>query len=539
MRRISAVCLLFLALAGCARVGGTASGGRHPWTVPHVLRFSDLAEPDHLNPYLSQMDISYTLTSLMYSYLIVANDKGTLIGDLATEVPTLANGGISRDGRTYVYHLRRGVKWQDGRSFTARDVVASWKAVVDPHNLTIYRQGYDRITRIDTPNDFTVVVHLRDRYPPFVTQFFAPLQEGGKPILPAHILDREADFNHSSLETHPIGTGPFKFASWKHGEGITLVRYDGYFRGRPKLKRIEFRVIPDGQTELTQMQTHHIDLIFAPVQSMYPQYKALDGVTVRTVPWNQQALIVVNGGKPGLSDVNVRRAIDMAIDRKTILRNLFHGLYEPAHDTVAPTAVGYVRRPAKTQDLAAANALLHAHGWMRGASGVRSKNGVPLAFTYDFISGSELWQNVGVLLQQNLRKIGVELSLKAIPYNQFFDFNGPIDRYQYDLAGYGSALNWDPDTHVYYGCDQWYPKGQNYYRFCNAEYDRLEALGLTSDDPKVRAPYYRRADAILWNTSAYFPLANSRRLIVANSDLKHYKPNPTSTPWWNAWQWDI
>jgi peptide/nickel transport system substrate-binding protein len=539
MRRLSAFCALLLVLSGCSRVTTTASGSRHPWTVPHVLRFADIAEPDHLNPYLSQMDISYALTSLMYSYLIVSDDRGRLIGDLATEVPSLANGGISPDGRTYVYHLRHGVKWHDGQPFTARDVVASWEAVVDRHNLTIYRQGYDRVRSIDTPDDYTVVVHLRERYPPFLTQFFAPLQEGAKPILPAHVLARDADFNRSSLETHPVGTGPFKFVSWIHGEGITLVRNDAYFRGKPKLEKIEFRVVPDGQTELTQMQTHQLDLVYAPVQSLYPLYEKLRDVVVRTVPWNQQALIVVDGGKPGLADENVRRAIDMAIDRKTILQKLLHGIYVPARDTVAPTAIGYTARSPKMQNLGAANRLLDAGGWRRGSDGVRSKGGVRLKFTYDFYSGSQLWQAVGVLLQQNLRAVGIALTIKAIPYNQLFDFDGPIDAYSYDLAGYGSALNWDPDTHAYYGCDQWFPKGQNFYRFCNRNYDRLEALGLTSDDPKVRAPYYRAADKILWDTSAYLPLADSRRLVVVSPDLRHYRPNPTSTPWWNAWQWDI
>ena len=539
MRRLSACFALLLALAGCSRTTSESNGVRRPWTHAHVLRFAELAEPDHLNPYLSQMDISYALTSLMYSYLIVANDRGQLIGDLATGVPSLADGGISRDGRTYTYHLRRGVTWHDGQPFTSRDVVASWRAVVDPHNLTIYRQGYDRVASIDTPDEYTVVVHLRRRYPPFLTQFFAPLQEGAKPILPAHVLQHDGDFNRSSLETRAVGTGPFKFVSWAHGEGMTLVRNDAYFRGRPNLERIEFHVVPDGQTELTEMQTHRLDLILMPVQSLYPQYKTLDGVTVRTAPWNQQALIVVNGGKPGLSDVTVRRAIDLAIDRTTILDKLLHGIYIPARDTVAPTAVGYVARAPKAQDLPRANSILDAAGWRRGPGGIRTKNGVRLDFSYIYVSGSQLWQGVGVLLQQNLRAIGVGLSVKGISYNQIFDFNGPIDTYEYDLAGYGSALNWDPDTHVYYGCDQWFPKGQNYYRFCNSEYDRLEAAGLSSDDPKVRAPFYRQADRLLWNTSAYFPLANSRRLIVANADLRNYRPNPTSIPWWNAWEWDI
>src|ERR1700751_5039886 len=106
MRRISAGVFVFaLLLSACTKVETTAAGQRHSWTIPHVLRVADLAEPDHLNPYLSEMDIAYGFSSLVYSYLVVADDRGRLVGDLATEVPSLANAGISKDGRTYTSHL--------------------------------------------------------------------------------------------------------------------------------------------------------------------------------------------------------------------------------------------------------------------------------------------------------------------------------------------------------------------------------------------------------------------------------------------------
>lgn len=539
MRHFSVFLVLLMLCAGCAREAQQQGNGRHSWTVPHVLRITDVAQPDRLNPYLSQMDISYGFSSLVYSYLVVADDRGQLIGDLAMDVPTISNGGISADGKTVTYRLRRGVKWHDGKPFTSADVVASWKAVMDPQHLTIYRDGYDRVAFIGTPDDHTAVVHLKDRYPPFVTQFFAPLQEGGKPIFPAHILAAEKDFNQGTLSSTAVGTGPFKFVRWDRGERIVLARNDDYFRGKPRLERIELQIIPDDNTEMTEMQLHHQDLMVAPPAALYPQFKALKDVAVYTVPWNQQGLVVVNGGKPGLSDVDVRRAITMAIDRATIVRNVTNGVDVVPRDIIAPTAIGRVQRDPIPFDLAAANALLDKRGWMRGADGIRSKNGVRLDFTIATIAGSATYVRIPVLMQADLKKIGVNLNIKAYPYNQIFDFQGPIDTYKYDMAIYGSGLSWDPDSHVYYGCDQWYPKGQNFYRYCNKEYDRLEAEGLTTDDPKKRAEIYAKADGILWDTAAYFPIFETRRIVVRNPDMQNYRPNMTSTPWWNAWQWDI
>jgi peptide/nickel transport system substrate-binding protein len=538
MSRIGSLLVLLVLLAGCTRPAAERVDGRHAWTHAGVLRMADLSQPDNLNPYLSQMDVSYAVTSLLYSYLIVADDRGRLIGDLATAVPTLANGGISRDGLTYVYHLRHGVRWQDGVPFTSRDVAASWRAVVDPHHLTLYRQGYDRVASIDTPDPYTVVVHLRERYAPFASQFFAPLQEGGKPILPAHVLAR-TDFNHGELSRVAIGTGPFRLVRWRRGDEMVFARNDTYFRGRPALKRIVLRFVGDPQTMLTLARTHAIDLIVTPAPELFGQYQALRGYVTRVVPWNQQGLIVINDGRPGLSDPLVRRAISLAIDRARDVADITHGVDALPHDAVAPTAVGYVERPAPAYDPALANALLDRAGWRRGPGGIRQKAGVRLDFTIATIAGYSTYLEYAVVLQQQLAAIGVQAAVKTYAYDQIFDFNGPLDTYRYDLMIYGSALSWDPDSHVYFGCNQWFPKGQNFYRYCNPAYDALERRGLREVDPSRRAPIYERADALLWNTFAYLPLFDRRRILVYNSDLRNFAPNPTSTPWWNAWQWSI
>jgi peptide/nickel transport system substrate-binding protein len=201
-----------VALVGCTKATPSALvQGRHPWTIPHVLRIAEMSDPDRLNPYLSTMGVTDDLSSLVYSYLVITDDRARLRGDLASSVPTAADGGISSDGRTYVYHLRRGISWQDGVPFTARDVVASWRAVMDPHNNTFEREGYDRVASIEAAGPTTVVVHLRRRYPPFVSHFFA--QEDGKPVLPAHIL-AHGDFNAGDLSSHPVGTGKRRLRRW-------------------------------------------------------------------------------------------------------------------------------------------------------------------------------------------------------------------------------------------------------------------------------------------------------------------------------------
>jgi len=538
--RYAAFVALPLALTACTRTATTGEGGRHPWTVPHVLRIADLSDPDHLNPYLSEMDITYDVASLVYSYLVIADDRGRLLGDLAATVPTVGNGGISRDGRTYVYHLRRGVLWHDGAKFTAKDVIASWRAVMDPRNNTFEHEGYDRVSSIVAPDPYTVVVRLRERYPPFVSRFFAPLQEGGKPILPAHVLASESSFNAGTLSVRPVGTGPFRFLSWERGDRIELARFDRYFKGRPKLARIDLRFIPDDQTIATELEAHRIDLTVVGQTSLIETYRGIPGILVRTTPWNSQAALILNARKPILGDVRVRRALAAATPFREILTTVTHGLYEIPRNSLPPTAIGYEPLPPHRFDLAGADRLLDSAGWKRGRDGIRTRGRARMTLTLSTISGATNFARAAVLLQASFRAAGIDLAIKTYPYATIFAApNGPVYGGAYDIALYSNTVNWDPDVYNFLACDRWYPAGQNIFRFCDPSLDALERAGLQSDDPAVRAPIYRSASRLIWSDVPYIPLYDARRLIVASDDLRNYRPNMTSTPWWNAWQWDI
>ncbi len=539
--RMSAVAALAALLTACTNAGSRDAivDGRHAWSVPHVLRFADVADPDRLNPYASTMDITYDISSMMYSYLVIADDRGRLVGDLATAVPSLKNGGISKDGTTYTYRLHRGVTWHDGAPFSAADVKFSWQAVVNPRNNTLHREGYDQVASIETPDPLTVVVHLKRRYPPFVTKFFAPLQEGGKGILPAHLLAKFASINDVAYNAAPIGTGPFKFSRWDRGRQIVLVRNDRYFKGRPKLEKIVFSVIPDDNTMLDEMRLHHIDLITSPPSPFYEQYKRLPNVVVQTAPWNAQSLFLINNAHPGLNDLTVRKAISLAIDYHAIVRKLTHGVGEIARDIIPPTAIGYTANAPYRYDPAQANRLLDAAGWQLGSDGVRSKNGVRLDYVMDLIAGSANQRAISLQIQAYMHAIGVRLALKPYAYNSVFLPTGPIYSGTYDFIDYSETLNWDPDELFYLGCDYRYPKGENVYRYCNPKVDALEKAGLKTDDPAARAAIYTKAQRLIHATIPYIPLYETRRLIVRSPDIKNFKVNPTSTPWYNVWQWDI
>lgn len=535
MRHSVLIAFVCATVFGCSRTAPTVSAsGRHPWTIPHVLRIAEMSDPDRLNPYLSEMAVTADLSSFVYSYLVIDDSRGRLIGDIASTVPSLVDGGISRDGRTYVYHLRRNVLWQDGVPFTGRDVIASWQAVMNPHNNAFEREGYDRVGSIEAAGPTTVVVHLRRRYPPFVSHFFS--QEDGKPVLPAHVLAR-SDFNAGELSTHPVGTGPFRFVSWVRGDRIVLTRFDRYFKRRPKLSRIEMRFIPNAQTIVLELEKHQIDLIAVPQSSLLGQYRSISGVSVETGPISLgQVRLDINTSKPGLDDVAVRRALAIAVPYGTILHDV-EPLAVQARNVLAPTALGYETLAPRAYDPVAARDLLERAGWRRGADGVRTRNGVRLAFTVITAEGFTSFGRVLLLLQSALRPVGIDLAIKTYSYRTVYGPSGPVYSGAFDLALSGWSLYSDPDLSELLDCDRWYPRGQNTYRFCDPRVDALERAGLQTDDPSRRAAIYRRASRLIWSDVPYVPLWGGRSPIVRSADLCNYSINPIG--WWKAWQWDI
>jgi peptide/nickel transport system substrate-binding protein len=538
MRLVGTLLCAALAFAGCTPAVQTAAGGRHPWTQAHVLRLADVADPDSLNPLLSTMDLSYDLSSLLFSYLVIVDRSGTLTGDLASTVPGLANNGITGDGRIYTYHLRRNVVWHDGVPLTARDVAFSWRAIMNPRNNVLHREGYEEVESIATPDNYTVVVHLRRRYPPFVTQFFTTLQEGAKPIVPEHLLGREASLNNAPYNAHPVGSGPFRFVSWDRGTRLVLARNEHYFKGRPKLDRVELSIVPDENTLMTQLQTHAVDMPVSTSALLWDRFRHTPGLTARLDPWNSEMLLALDDGRPILRDVAVRRAIASAIDYQTIIHKLTFDSAQIATDVIAPGFTGYAGNAPYAYNPARAKAQLEAAGWHARPDGTRAKSGAPLELLM-VVASKGSGPLYAVLLQRMLHDVGITVTIKTYPYRGVYAYDGPIVTGRYDLAIYANTLPYDPDRTSTLSCGQFTPKGMNEFRFCDAALDALEQAGLETDDLLQRAAYYREAGARIHADVPYIPLFLQRRPAVMNSDVRGYDPSPAAAPWWNAWQWDI
>jgi peptide/nickel transport system substrate-binding protein len=530
--------LICVSSNGCTRVS-TSSNPSRSQTIPGTLRYAILGV-ESLNPLTQTTTDEVILDMYLYGWFFSVDDKGNFVPDLALEVPTLENGGISKDGLTLTYHLRHGVRWQDGVPFTARDVVATVHAIMNPKNDVFSRTGWDDIVSIETPDDFTVRFHLRKAYAPAIATFFCAYQHSGYPVLAAHQIDRYPDLNHvASL----IGTGPFSLKEWARGDHIEFVANPLYWRGPPKLQRIIVKIIPDTNTILLQYKTHEIDALFNPPSAQYPQLVQLSDSKITLVPTPAFDLLAMNTRKPPLDDVRVRKAINLAIDKKRIISDVMHDVAMTALSDISSASWAYDPSiSAPSYDPAAARALLDRAGWLPGMDGIRTKTGQRLTIDITTIAKDGDRTADELLIQDALRAIGVEAEVKNYPAELVYGMaseGGVLAGGHYDVAVVGQDTGIDPDDSTLLMCDQIPPAGVNWYFWCDKAFDDAERGALANYDQVVRKRYYAITQRELIAQMPVSILYYSRLIIVTRPQVHGIAPTPAEIWNWNPWAWSV
>ena len=553
MKRLGTLAVaLAIALTGCTRVAttqfgpqtgsGATAGARHSWTHAGVLRLASLSDPDTLSPLVGSFQIDTDLSMFWAGYLFNFDDKNQIVPELATVFPTLANGGISRDGLTITYRLRKAVKWQDGAPFGADDVKFSWQAVMNPNNDVGSRQGYDLVTSIDTPNPETAVVHLKHAFAPFVNTFFT-MGSSAYPVYPKHLLAKYPDLNRVPFNSKPVGTGPFIVEEWHRGQTLRMVANPHYWRGAPKLKQIDYRSIPDENTLATSMRTHEIDLWTNASSATYATASKIPDTVAMLTPFTQFSMIAFNTARPPLTDLSVRKALLLATDRKRLIETVTYDVNvlnegdQPSYSWAYDGAL-----KAVPFDQAQARALLDAAGWQPGTDGIRTKNGQRLHLAVATTTGNAVGARAAVQLQSTWKEIGVELEVKQYASSLMFaayGAGGILKTGKFDVAFYAWVNGIDPDDSTLFMCDQFPPAGYNQVHFCSHELDAQERIALASNDQAVRKAAYARIQEILVDQVPEFTMWFNRRFDVVSVDLKNYKPAHAVTTFWNSWEYEI
>lgn len=465
----------------------------------------------------------WQLGPLTQGYLFTVDERGSLVPDLATAVPTRENGGISADGRTIVYRIRVG-RWSDGAPFDARDVAFTIDALRNPRTNVPDRSVVDQIASYDVSRSDRLVVRLREPSAPFVSSFLTLGANDPFAILPRHIAARYRDLNASSLDAHPVGLGPFALATWLRGERLTFARNPYYWRGRAALDRIVVRVEPNATTRFLEARTGDLDLTY--ISGLQLDEAAKDRLRVVRATTNIVDYLQFNFAHArALGDVRVRRAIAAAIDREALARTTYRGLE-------APTDTGQL-----APELASAGTLPRYD-----PRAARAMLGAPLALDLAIAGSWRSSASAAVAIVAQLRAVGITATIHSYGTNAFWGpkaVGGILENGRFDVALTSWSPSLDPDRSYLFGCAARPPTGGNAGGYCDRGLDAAETRGARTYDPTRRRAAYREAHAILARDVPILPLGFERSAYVVSPRFENFKPNLLGRDFWNAWEWRV
>ena len=316
-------------------------------------------EPDALLLFYAHTAAADEVNNLLFAPVFRYDEKGEFVPELATAVPTYANHGISADNKTITLHLRRGVTWADGAPLTARDLAFTYKLVMDDRTNVKIRSGWDDIASIAVPDPYTAVVHLREPNADVLGSCFGG---GGSAYPPLRYRSTSGARFRSAAERlrarSPVGSGPFALKEWHHGSSLEPVPNPRYWRGKAKLDRLTWKVVPNADTLFAQLQTHEIDVYDAVAENQIDRLKGIPGVAVTHRLLANERHLTINTARPQLSDVRVRLAIAEAVDWNRINQQIYHGYNQRARSDILPTSWAapnipfYPCRPRRRQTFA-------------------------------------------------------------------------------------------------------------------------------------------------------------------------------------------
>jgi peptide/nickel transport system substrate-binding protein len=534
--RALAAAWVVLALGGCTQTSAPgAAGGENPWTQAGILRIADNQEPNSLVRMFSHQAAADDVTALLFEPLFRFDENGNPVPALATEFPTQANGLVSKDGLRITFKLRPSARWADGAPVTSDDLVFTWHAITNGKNPVGSTAGYDDIASMVADGPHAVTMVLKAPFGPAVYLF----SEGSYPPLPAHLLARYDRIDRLPYDADPVGDGPFVLSRWVHGSDLIFAPNAMYWRGSAHLNEIDMRIIPNSVSELSALKTHDVDVLDGVAKGLAAQLPGIQGIRIVKQLTANYRHLDFNTRNPILHEAAVRRAIAMGIDFDYIIRTVYAGLGVRGASTIPPLSWAANELRPLPYDPARARALLDSDGWVRGADGIRSKNGARLTLTISTATESQANQAAEELAASELADIGIDLQIKNYATPVLFAPDGPLYGGHYDMAWIVDTEGTDPDDLGSIGCDYFPPAGANTTFYCDPRVDRLLRDAQVHYDQNRRRSDYTRASELLLDDAPFVVVYWDVDLIAVNKDLKNFKPSPFITDFWNAWEWRI
>lgn len=505
MRRLIVTLLtLTMLLSGC--LGGapantpsstpsTSGGGSAPATSQP--KKSDLVIAVHQDVTNFDPRMGSDVVSIFYYHLVFA--PLLFIEDDFSLRPNVAEEWENPDPQTYIFKLKKGVKFHDGTELTAEDVKYTYDTIRDPDFMSPLRSNFSAIDEIIVRDSHTVEFKLKNPFPPLLYN----LDRG---IVPKHVVEKDYD----AFKKNPIGAGPVKFKQWVANNRLEMTRFDDYFGGPINFKDVTMRVITEDPVRLTEQLTGGIDVAFRIPQSDVKRLQNDKQVQVLASPPDGYSYLMMNLTVEPFDNPLVRKAIAYATNKEELNELVYFGLTATADGPILPghwaatnDLVRYPYNPEKAKELLA-------------------EAGYPNGFEVEFktYSQSDKVQTIEALAAQ-LAKVGIKLNVSVTEWTAYF---AEIVKGDYAFTG---PLFWyyqtDPDTALYrqFHSSQHIPVGANRNFYANARLDELLDMARRDTDQTVRAGYYAEVQKILTDELPYLVLSHPIIFVSGDNNLQN------------------
>jgi peptide/nickel transport system substrate-binding protein len=471
-------------------------------------------EPANLNQYLADAAIVRQVADAVVEGLVDVNADGEYFPELAAELPTLQNGGVSDDFLTVTWKLKPDLKWSDGTPITSDDIKFTWEAVSNPESGAVQTGGFGLIESIDTPDELTAVVHYTEPYAAYLGQF-----RWG--VIPRHAAGEPADMLNWEWNRDPVSVGPFTVDEWAAGDHITLVPNPEYREeGKPYLDRLIFRVMPSYDAQLAAMKQGdaHVQLWPGEAKKVWDQMmggiaeqQLVPGIWNMAMDFNLSKPFDDDPGPepphPSLGDLRVRQAIAHGIDYDYIIQGVMDGDVSPSY---SPFEYGWYKCEMEQPypyDPEKAMALLEEAGWTdQDGDGIREchgcpygEEGEPLRLQLMGYTNFPPLDRTEEAIVEEMKAIGIEMYIQNEDFSVIFggwSDRAPRKTGDFDIMIYDRGFDQDPHTYVatHWASDQIpsadLPDGANWYRWQNEAADEAIARAGSTIDLEVRKAAY-------------------------------------------------
>jgi peptide/nickel transport system substrate-binding protein len=536
--RLAAVLALAVLAAGCrgesSLAGEPASASTATPAYGDTLIEASIGNVSSLIPNITSDVASRDVGTLLYNGLV------TLGRDLEI-VPELAKSWtFSPDCLTLDLQLHDNVRWHDGRPFTAEDVVFTYEAVMHPRTPSSYKADFDAVARVEALGPHAARVTYKRPYA-------RALLSWGMTMLPKHLLEpyvkdgriREAPQNWNA----PVGTGPYRFQEMKSGEKVVVVANHDYFRGRPHISRIVYRIIPSQATIFLELKARGVDVanLTALQYKRQTEYPAFEKAFRKfRYPSSGYTYFGFNLKDPRFADRRVRLAIAHAINRQELMDGVIMGLgreatgpFRPGHWANDPSVKGVPYDPQR------AAALLAEAGWTtRNAAGLLVKDGRPFTFELLTNQGNDERKKVAEIIQASLREIGIGVDIRILEWAALLKEHIKKRPVRYDAIVLGWSTAADPDQFVVWHSSQQGPDELNHIGYTNPQVDALLEAGRTSCHQAERVNVYHRLHRLLAEDQPVIFLYWRDALPAIASRVHGIDPGPAGLRW-NFTDWFV